>query len=168
MVEVFATGAAPRRRDVTLRTGPRGGFSLSLGRGPSRDLAAYFAGTRTLTRANSASAHRGVRTSVVLRASRAVAKVGGRPVVFTGRVLAAGAAGAAAGLPVELQFRYRGAGWSEFRTVETDRRGRFQLPYRFSDDDSRGIRFRFRAYVKGREGWPYEPGTSRPVTVTGH
>lgn len=165
--EVFATGAVPRRRDVTLRTGPRGGFSLPLGRGPSRDLVAYFAGTRTLSRATSASAHRGVRTGVVLRASRAVAKVGGRPVVFSGRVLAAGATRAAGGLPVELQFRYRGAGWSGFRTVETDRRGRFHYPYRFSDDDSRGVRFGFRAYVKGREGWPYEPGTSRPVTVTG-
>ncbi len=167
VVEAFAAGAAPRRREVTLRTGPQGGFSLSLGRGPSRDLVANFAGTRTLTRASSAIAHRGVRTGVLLRASRAAAKVGGQPVLFSGRVLAAGAVRAAHGLPVELQFRYRGAGWSEFRTVETDRRGRFDYPYRFSDDDSRGIRFQFRAYVKGREGWPYEPGTSRPVTVTG-
>jgi hypothetical protein len=76
-------------------------------------------------------------------------------------------AAAAAGLPVELQFRYRGVKWKEFRTVETDRRGCFRYAYRFSDDDSRGIRFQFRAYVKGREGWPYGPGTSRPVSVTG-
>jgi hypothetical protein len=167
VVEAFAAGAMPRRREVTLLTGTQGGFSLPLGRGPSRDLLAFFAGTRTLTRATSESAHRRVRTGVLLRASRAAAKVGGRPVIFSGRVLAAGAARAADGLPVELQFRYRGADWSEFRTVETDRRGRFHYPYRFSDDDSRGIRFGFRAYVKGREGWPYEPGTSRPVTVTG-
>ena len=60
-----------------------------------------------------------------------------------------------------------GAGWRGFRTVEADRRGRFRYAYRFSDDDSRGVRFRFRAHVKGREGWPYEPGSSRPVTVTG-
>jgi hypothetical protein len=167
VVEAFAAGAAPRRREVTLRTGPQGGFSLPLGWGPSRDLVAYFAGTRTLTRATSASAHRDVPTSVLLRASRAAAKVGGRPIVFSGRVLATGAARAGAGLPVELQFRYRGADWSEFRTVETDRRGRFHYRYRFSDDDSRGVRFQFRAYVKGREGWPYEPGASRPVIVTG-
>lgn len=167
VVEAFPAGAVPRRREVTLRTGPRGGFSLPLGRGPSRDLLASFAGTRTLTRASSDSAHRGVRTGVLLRASRTAAKVGGRPIVFSGRVLAAGATRAVGGLPVELQFRYRGAGWSEFRTIETDRRGRFRYPYRFSDDDSRGVRFEFRAYVKGREGWPYEPGTSRPVTVTG-
>jgi hypothetical protein len=51
--------------------------------------------------------------------------------------------------------------------VESDRRGRFRYAYRFSDDDSRGVRFQFRAYVKGREGWPYEPGASRPVMVTG-
>jgi len=167
VVEAFAAGAVPRRREVTLRTGPSGGFSLPLGRGPSRDLLASFAGTRTLTRASSDSAHRGVRTGVRLRASRAAAKIGGPPVVFSGRVLSAGAARAANSLPVEMQFRYPGAGWSEFRTVETDRRGRFRYTYRFSDDDSRGVRFQFRAYVKGREGWPYEPGTSRPVTVTG-
>jgi hypothetical protein len=167
VVEAFAAGAAPRRRAVTVRTGPQGGFSQLLGRGPSRNLLAYFAGTRTLTRAGSESARLRIRTGVLLRASRTAARVGGRPVVFSGRVLAAGAARAAEGLPVELQFRYRGTGWSGFRTVETDRRGRFSYPYRFADDDSRGVRFQFRAYVKGREGWPYEPGTSRPVTVTG-
>ncbi|HKF81361.1 MAG TPA: hypothetical protein VKB23_00190 [Solirubrobacterales bacterium] len=167
VIEAFATGAVPRRREIVLRTGPRGGFSLPLGKGPSRYLLASFAGTRTLTGASSSSARREVRTGVQLRASRPVAKVGGPPVVFRGRVLAAGAARAAGGLPVELQFRYRGAGWSEFRTVETDRRGRFHYAYRFSDDDSRGVRFQFRAYVKDREGWPYEPGSSRPVTVTG-
>jgi hypothetical protein len=68
---------------------------------------------------------------------------------------------------VELQFRYPGAGWSGFRTVQTDAHGRFRYAYRFSDDDSRGVRFQFRAYAKGREGWPYEPAASRPIAVTG-
>jgi len=51
--------------------------------------------------------------------------------------------------------------------VEADARGRFRYAYRFSDDDSRGVRFQFRAYVNGREGWPYEPAYSRPIAVLG-
>ena len=68
---------------------------------------------------------------------------------------------------MELQFRYPGARWSEFRTLEADARGRFRYAYRFSDDDSRGVRFQFRAHVPGREGWPYEPASSRPVSIEG-
>jgi hypothetical protein len=108
-----------------------------------------------------------VQASVRLRASAGSAKVGGAPIVFSGSVGQAGAAALEEGLPVELQFRYPGAEWSGFRTVQTDARGRFRYAYRFSDDDSRGVRFQFRAYVKGREGWPYEPAFSRPLAVTG-
>ncbi|HWT89509.1 MAG TPA: hypothetical protein VN179_00205, partial [Solirubrobacterales bacterium] len=135
---------------------------------PSREVVASFAGNRVLTRASGASARLEVPASVRLRASAARARIGGAPVVFRGRVAAAGTEAAAVkGLPVELQFRFRGGRWSEFRTVETDARGRFRYAYRFSDDDSRGVRFQFRAHVKGREGWPYGPGSSRPVSVTG-
>ena len=42
----------------------------------------------------------------------------------------------------ELQFRFPGSDWSEFRTVQTDAHGRFRYPYAFSDD-SRGVRFQF-------------------------
>jgi hypothetical protein len=167
VTETFAAGAHPRRRTTLLRTGADGSFSLRLGPGPSRDVVALFGGNRVLTRAAGSSVHLAAATPVQLRASAAAARVGGKPIVFSGKVRAAGARQAVRDLPVELQFRYRGGGWSEFRTVETDARGRFRYAYRFSDDDSRGVRFQFRAYVKGREGWPYEPGTSRPVLVTG-
>jgi hypothetical protein len=167
VVETFAAGAELRRRTTVCTTDGSGAFSLRLQAGPSRDVAAVFAGTPTLTRSSGASAHLAVRTGLRLRASRATATVGGRPVVFSGTVRSRGAEGAVRGLPVELQFRYPGAGWRGFRTVEADRRGRFRYAYRFSDDDSRGVRFQFRAHLKGREGWPYGPGTSRPVTVTG-
>jgi hypothetical protein len=167
VVETFAAGAAPRRRTTVRSTDASGNFSLRLKPGPSRDVAAHFAGTPTLTKAGSSSAHLDARTGLRLRASRATARVGGAPVIFSGTVGARGARAAVDGLAVELQFRYPGAGWRGFRTVETDRRGRFRYAYRFSDDDSRGIRFRFRAHVKGREGWPYKPSASRPVTVTG-
>lgn len=167
VTESFAPGSQPSQRTTAVRTGADGSFSLWLTPGPSRDVSATFAGTRTLTRAAGRSVHLDVLASVGLRASASVAKVGGAPVVFSGRVGQAGAAPLAEGLPVELQFRYPGAEWSGFRTVQTDARGRFRYAYRFSDDDSRGIRFQFRAHVKGREGWPYEPAFSRPVAVTG-
>ena len=167
VTENFAPGSRPPQRTTRIRTRSDGTFSLRLASGPSRDVNAAFAGTKTLTRAGAGSVHVDVAGSLRLRASTAKAKVGGRPIVFSGRVAQAGAAPLDEGLPVELQFRYPGARWSAFRTVQTDIHGRFRYAYRFSDDDSRGVRFQFRAYVKGREGWPYEPTYSRPVAVTG-
>jgi hypothetical protein len=167
VVETFAVGADPQRRVTYRRTDGGGAFSLRLQPGPSRDVTAFFAGTPTLTKASGDSAYLGVPTGIRLHTSGSRARIGGKPIVFRGAVRALGAKSAVQGLPVELQFRYPGAGWSGFRTVEADRHGRFRYAYRFSDNDSRGIRFQFRAHVKGREGWPYEPGSSRPVTVTG-
>jgi hypothetical protein len=167
VVETFAEGSESRRRVTGARTGEDGSFIVRLLPGPNRDVVARFAGTRLLTRAWSATRPLAVPAGVRLRASATEARVGGRPVVFSGRVGHIGAARAVRRLPVELQFRYPGARWSEFRTVETDARGRFRYTYRFSDDDSRGVRFQFRAYVTDREGWPYDPGASRPVSVLG-
>jgi hypothetical protein len=167
VTETFEAGSRPPRRVTVVHTGPDGFFSLWLAPGPSRGVTASFAGARTLTRAAGRSVQLDVSASVRLRASAAAARVGGAPVVFSGEVGQTGTAPAEEGLPVELQFRYPGADWSGFRTIQADARGRFRYAYRFSDDDSRGVRFQFRAYVKGREGWPYEPALSRPVTVTG-
>jgi hypothetical protein len=168
ITETFVAGSAEARRTTMVRTSADGTFSLRLRKGPSREVAASFGGTRVLSRAVVPAGRVAAKTQVRFRASAATARVGGRPIVFEGRVSTRGTVpGAGAKLPVELQFRYSGAAWSEFRTVETDARGRFRYAYRFSDDDSHGVRFQFRAYVKGREGWPYEPSASRPVTVTG-
>lgn len=166
IAETFAPGSKPRSRTTVIDTDRQGSFSLRLRPGPSRDVVARFAGTPLLSRAVSDAVHIEAPTRVRLRSSAATARIGGKPVVFSGRVFRRGAA-TVGGLPVELQFRFRGGAWSEFRTVEADARGRFRYRYRFSDDDSRGVRFQFRAHVKGREGWPYGPGTSRPVSVTG-
>ena len=113
-----------------------------------------------------------VRAGVRLRISTPVARVGGRPVVFSGRVMGGagrvmGGAMPAEGKVVELQFRLPGLAWGEFRTVRTDARGRFRYPYRFADDDSRGVRFQFRAFAPAQAGWPFEPAGSRPVHVRG-
>jgi len=167
VTETFAAGATPAQRTTLVRTQPDGAFSLQLLPGPSRAVTASFAGTRTLTRASARSVQLGALAAVRLRASAATARVGVAPIVFSGSVDQTGAVRTKEGLPVELQFRYPGAEWSEFRTVEADARGRFRYAYRFSDDDSRGVRFQFRAYVNGREGWPYEPAYSRPIAVLG-
>src|SRR4051812_6484005 len=167
VTETFSAGSQPLRRTTVVRTDPDGVFALRLPPGPSRDVSAAFAGSRTLTRAAGRSVPLGVLAAVRLRTSAGSARVGGAPVVFSGSVARAGTAPSAEGLPVELQFRYPGADWSAFRTLETDALGRFRYAYRFSDNDSRSVRFQFRAYVKGREGWPYEPAFSRPVAVTG-
>lgn len=166
VTETFAAGSRPQQRTSVVKTDREGDFSLRLKPGPSREVVTRFAGTALLSRATSDVAHLETATRVWVRASAATARVGGKPIVLSGRVARRGVV-TVAGLPVELQFRFRGGGWSEFRTVETNARGRFRYRYRFSDDDSRGVRFQFRAHVKGREGWPYGPGTSRPVSVTG-
>ncbi|HEY6731590.1 MAG TPA: hypothetical protein VI039_11250 [Solirubrobacterales bacterium] len=168
ITENFAAGAKPARRITLIQTRADGTFSAGLAPGPSREVTASFAGNRLLTCANSEPARLLVPAAVRLRTSAGSARIGGAPIVFSGMLAGDRVEPTArAGLPVELQFRFRGSGWREFRTLETDRRGRFHYRYRFSDDDSRGIRFQFRAYIKDREGWPYEPSASRPVLITG-
>lgn len=167
IVERFAGGAHPTTRASTVKTGPGGSFSIRLAAGPSRAIAVEFDGSPTLARSAGPPLYLGVRSKVRLRASSAVARVGGEPLVFDGKVVAAAGTIPASGESVQLQFRLPGLPWSEFRTAQTDRRGRFRYAYRFSDDDSRGARFQFRAYVPSQEDWPYEPGGSRPVLVEG-
>lgn len=166
VTETLGAGSAPARRTTIVRTEADGTFSLRLAPGPSREVSAAFGGSRVLTRAVGSAAHLAVRSAVRLHASASVAKVGGAPVVFSGRVGRAGAK-VPKGMPVELQFRYPGAGWREFRSVAARADGRFRYTYRFSDDDSRGVRFQFRAVVAAQEDWPYATGASRPVIVTG-
>ncbi len=168
LVESFDPGAAATTRVTHLRTGPDGAFFARLAPGPSRRIEARFGGSRLLTRSSSRVLRLGVRSAVRLRASTIRAAIGGRPVVFSGRVPHAEARIPAYGRPVQLQFRLPGSPWTEFRTVQTDEHGRFRYPYSFSDDDSRGVRFWFRAYAPPQPGWPYEPAASRPLAVTGY
>lgn len=167
VVERFSGGSTPAERASTVRTDASGKFDLRLAPGPSRQVTAEVAATATTRGAGSDPLTVAVPTHLVLRASRATARVGGSPVVFRGKVASGGATVPADGKVVQLQFRLPGLPWSEFRTVRTDRQGRFRYAYRFSDDDSRGVRFQFRAYAPAQAGWPYEPAGSPPVTVLG-
>jgi hypothetical protein len=167
VVETFDPGADSPQRTTTVQTAADGTFLTRLTPGPSRQVEAVFAGDRVLTASNGGEVQLGMLAGVRMRASAASARVGGAPVIFSGRVGSLGAPIPAAGRPVELQFRLPGREWSEFRTVQTDPRGRFRYPYAFSDDDSLNVRFQFRAHVPEQAGWPYEPAASRPVSVTG-
>jgi hypothetical protein len=167
VVESFDAGAGSPQRRTTVETAADGTFLTRLSPGPSRRIEVEFAGNRTLTGASSEGVRLNVLSGVRIRASSASARIGGAPVVFKGRVADLGAAIPVAGRPVELQFRFPGSEWSQFRTVRTDAHGRFHYTYSFSDDDSRGVRFQFRAFAPAEDDWPYEPATSRPVFVTG-
>ncbi len=164
VIERFDPGSAEDRRISTVMTGQGGAFALRLPPGPCREIAASFAGTATLSRSQSDPVRLSAPGTVRMKASKAVAKVGGRPVVFSGRVEGEIPPG---GKYVQLQFRLPRLPWMEFRTVRTDARGRFRYAYRFSDDDSRGVRFEFRAFAPAQDDWPYEPGGSQPVAVRG-
>ncbi len=167
VVETYAPGAVLPSRTATVGTGAEGDFTLRLAPGPSRRLQLSFAGERSFAPAPAATVSFEVPSRVRLATSSRRARIGGRPVVFRGRVAKLGAALPRGGLAVALQFRLPGLKWSEFRTVASDSRGRFHYPYAFADDDSRGVRFQFRAVVAAQEGWPYAAGTSRAVSVTG-
>ncbi len=167
IVERFAAGARPAERVSTVRTGPGGTFAIRAAPGPSRTIVATFEGGATLARSESRPLDLAVRSRVRMRASSGVARVGGQPLVFRGRVAAGPGEIPPGGKSVQLQFRVAGLPWAEFRTVQTDRHGRFRYAYRFKDDDSRGVRFQFRAYAPAQDNWPYEPGGSGPVIVLG-
>jgi hypothetical protein len=167
IVETFAAGADAPQRTTTVETAADGTFLTRLEPGPSRRVEAVFGGSRTLTRVSGGRVRLRVLGDVRMRASTSTARIGGAPIVFSGGVGDLGAPIPAGGRPVELQFRFPGDDWSEFRTVQTDAHGHFRYRYAFSDDDSRGIRFQFRAFAPALDGWPYEPAFSRPVFVTG-
>jgi hypothetical protein len=152
---------------TTVRTTARGEFWVRLTPGPGREVVALAAPTATLRGASSKPLRLGVRTGLGLSVSSDVAEIGGRPVVFSGRVFSRGTGIPADGKAVQLQFRLAGLPWGEFRTVRTDGHGRFRYAYRFADDDSRGVRFQFRAYAPTQAGWPFKPAGSAPVTVVG-
>lgn len=167
VVERFRPGSRRPRRTTTVRTGADGIFSVRLAPGPGRRVLAAFAGTRTLGAAQSRPARLRVSSGVELRASASRAVVGGRPVVFGGRVRGAGALFPPDGKLVQLQYRLPAVPWTEFRTLTTDARGRFRLGYRFKDPGSRGVSFQFRAFVPVQSLWPYGAGVSSPVVVRG-
>ena len=161
VTERFDPGVSERDRTTTVRTGADGVFTVWLGRAEPAGSRAVFAGDRYGGAAPAPGPRRLlVSGGVGLRASSAVARIGGRPVTFNGRVGAAGAAIPPDGKTIQLQFRVPGiVPWTEFRTIQTDAQGRFRFRLAASsDDDSRGVGFQFRAFAPAQSGWPFERG----------
>ncbi|HWB68524.1 MAG TPA: hypothetical protein VG518_00960 [Solirubrobacterales bacterium] len=167
VIERFDAGTKLVERVTTVKTGDDGFFLTRLAPGPSREVSVAFRGTPTMSRASGSSSRLGVRTGVWMRASTASARIGGRPILFSGVVKSGEAEIPPDGKTVELQFRLPHQPWSEFRTVQTDPQGRFRYAYRFTDDDSRGIAFEFRALAVEQSGWAYEAAGSKPLVVRG-
>jgi hypothetical protein len=167
VLETSASGAISPTRTTIVRTAADGTFLAHLPKGPSRQIEILFAGTPTLTRAEGSELRLSVRSAIHLRASTRVVTIGGAPVVFSGTLGTDGATISLTGRTVELQFRLAGEPWHEFRSLRTGPSGHFRYAYSFSDDDSRGARFQFRAVVPAQSDWPYAPGNSLPVFVAG-
>lgn len=101
-----------------------------------------------------------VRAPVTLRRTPAVTR-NGRLVRFSGRIR--GSSRGRSRARVRMQARVRGR-WKTFRTVRTDRRGRYRLRYRFRRT-FRTQTYKFRALVPAQSRLPYAAGRSRSVRV---
>ena len=166
VVESFdARQPTPPSASTLVQTAADGTFSTRLPPGPSRRVEAVFAGSRRSqpqpTAARAQLTVRGRRSPAGFRRDRPGRRRPGRSSA-AGSAISAPRSRPAAGRSSSSFASPEGPG-REFRTVQTDARGRFRYAYSFSDDDSRGVRFQFRAYATGG-GWPYEPAASKPVT----
>jgi hypothetical protein len=143
-----------------VRTGSDGRFVYVLPPGPSRDVRfTYFAfsDSRAVELSNVVRAD--ARAPLTIRADRRHVS-GDRLVRLSGRVGAGPIP--RAGLLVTLQGFQTGFGWRTFRTVRTDRRGRWSTTYRFR---SSGGRFGFRAVVPRQGRFPFASSRSSGVFV---
>lgn len=165
IIQRYDSGTGLSESVTPIRTAADGTFKARLAPGPSREASVVFPGSPTLTRSTSPALRVEVNSGVRLRASAPEATVGGRPVVFRGRLEATSAGVAVRERTIQLQFRLPGLPWTEFRSLQTDAHGRFRFAYRFSDDDSRGVTFGFRAFVPAQIDWPYRAAGSPPITV---
>jgi len=143
-----------------VRTGSDGRFVYVLPPGPSRDVRfTYFAfsDSRAVELSNVVRAD--ALAPLTIRANRRHI-TGERVVRLSGRV--GGAAIPRAGLLVTLHGYQRGWGWRTFRTVRTDRRGRWSTSYRFRSSQGR---FGFRALVPRQGRFPFASSRSAGVFV---
>jgi len=143
-----------------VRTDARGRFVYVLSAGPTRDVRfTYYPYSDSRGAELSNVVHADVPAPLVIQASpRRVS--GARIVRLSGRV--GGGSIPRTGLLVTLEGYQRGWGWRVFRTVRTDRTGRWSTRYRFRL--SRG-RFGFRALVPRQGAFPYATSRSGGVYV---
>lgn len=160
-VLVYARSQTTSERLVgTTRTGPRGRFRYRTRARSSEILRFIFAGAPRILPAQREVVLR-VPAASSLRLSRRRV-LNGQSVVFRGRLRTLPPP--RAGKLVELQVRLNQR-WQTFRTVRSDRRGRFAIRYRFVATTQRLARYRFRARLPAEAGYPFALGRSSVVSV---
>jgi len=143
-----------------VRTGLDGRFVYLLPSGPSRAVRfTYFAFSDSRAVELSNVVHVDVRAPLTISAS-ARRVTGARVVRLSGRV--GGGALPRGGALLTLQGYQRGWGWRTFRSVRTDRRGRWSTSYRFRLSSGR---FGFRAVAPQQSGLPFATARSAAVFV---
>jgi hypothetical protein len=149
---------APNAPVATATTGADGSFRLRLPAGPSRTITVQYTAfsgdpTPAVTVKLTTRVRASLTASVSPRSPRARQRlrISGRLRYLRRR-----------GVVISIQAR-DGRKWRTVDTVETTRNGRYSWPYRFSAR-SGGHTFAFRARVKS-PNYPFEPGTSKAVTV---
>jgi len=140
-----------------IRTGPRGRFRYLLRPGSSRNLRFVYAGT-AVALPSEAGVSVLVPAATTAGLSRRTLRNGGS-VMFRGRLKAP-----TEGKLVELQVRLSGS-WQTFRTTRTSRQGKWKVAYRFRRTCGLA-RYRFRARLPKEQGYPYETGRTRRLTVS--
>ena len=148
------------QRFDTVRTDTYGWFSFRTPKGPSRTIRFHYPGTGTI-RSATADVNLLVRAQTTFRAHRRSLR-NGQTVRFGGTLR--GGSVPNRGKLVELQVLLRNK-WRTFSTTRSDRRGRWRYRYRFDGTRGRQV-YRFRARVPEEATYPFEAGTSRPVSVT--
>jgi hypothetical protein len=159
-VQVFSqSGSAPEQLVGVLHTDGAGRYSYTATGSSSRTLRFSYAGSALVL-----PSQRQVKLLVPAASSLRVSRksvVNGQSVTFSGRVRTGPIP--QGGKLVELQVRLSGR-WQTFRTVRTDPAGRWTVRYRF--ERTRGIQhYRFRAALPGEAGYPFESGSSPPLSV---
>jgi hypothetical protein len=153
-----ALEGAPVVRAMTASTNDAGRYRLALPRGASRHVFVhYVTGSKVIARHGLA-----VRSQVrpTLSVSPTQGLSNGDSLRFTGRL--PGPACSQRVVKVQAKVRER---WQVFRTDRTSRQCRFATGYRLRATTD-GTRYRFRALVPPQDGYPYERGHTRSVTVS--
>jgi hypothetical protein len=159
-IQVLArTESTPEQPVGVVHTGADGGYRYTTTGTSTRTLRLVYPGS-ALTLPTQAEVGLRVPAESSIRVSRRRV-LNGRAVRFTGRVRSAPIP--AAGKLIELQVQLSGR-WQTFRTRRTDSAGRWAVPYQFRR--TRGVqRYRFRLRLPREAGYPFEPGSSRSLTV---
>jgi hypothetical protein len=145
-------------------TGPRGGFRLDLGTGPSRRITVSYPGDAALEESRRPSLALRVRGGIGFHAAPTELRTG-QVVRLTGRVRTLGAPVPRRGKLVAIQyFEAATRRWRPVLVTRSDHDGRFRARYRFHYVTGVAS-IRLRATALSEDGWPYATGASRPVTV---